>query len=326
MKVTSTVLPQRFEKYGVVIPAEWEVNFVQFPYTDEQLIEAAKDSDVIFADSMHPVSKTVIDACKNLKMIHSEGVSFDKIDTQAAKEAGVPVVNNRAVNCAPVAEHAVGLMLAGLRHTARVDYQIKNIGYKEAKSQTLTEGIREMSSQVVGLIGMGAIGKEVVARLRPWGCVINYYDPFRLPEAVEQDMGIHYVSFDELVRTSDIISVHVPVLPSTIHMLSWEQFKVMKPTALIINISRGEIIDDDALVDALETGKIFGAALDTVAPEPMPADHVLLKMSPEAKDKLTLTPHIAGMTDDAFKRMLEWTIRDIRRLENGEELVNVVNK
>ena len=324
MKIVSTVPASRFEKYGVAWPSEWDISYVDFPYTDNELICALKDADVLFVNSIHPVTAAVIQQCHGLRMIHTAGVSFDKVDVAAAQKAGIPVCNNRAVNAEAVAEHCIGLMLAGLRHTARVDHQIKTSGYADAKAQCTSEGIRELAGQEVGLIGMGVIGREVVKRLTLWGCTLRYFDVVRMPEDAELSLQLEYKPLDELLMCSDILSVHVPVTPSTMRMLGKEQFAKMRSNVLLINNSRGEIVDNMALAAALESGQIFGAALDTVDPEPLPAWHPLLHLSQAAADRLTLTPHIAGMTDQAFKRMLEWTIRDITCLEQGKIPENIV--
>ena len=325
MKIVSTVPVSRFEKYGVIWPAKRDVSYVDFPYTDDELVESTQGADVLFVNSIHPVSAAVIEQCAGLKMIHTEGVSYDKVDVAAAKRAGIMVCNNRAVNAEAVAEHCIGLMLAGLRHTARVDHQIKTQGYASAKEQCTAEGIRELSGQEIGLIGMGIIGREVAKRLLPWGCKLRYFDVVRMADDAEAALQLEYKPLEELLTCSDIISVHVPVTPGTMRMLGKEQFAKMRPTALLINNSRGEIVDNMALAAALETGQIFGAALDTVDPEPLPAWHPLLHLSQEAADRLTLTPHIAGMTDQAFRRMLEWTIQDITCLEQGQIPQNVIN-
>jgi len=177
----------------------------------------------------------------------------------------------------------------------------------------------------IGLVGIGAIGKEVVKRLKPFGCRMSYYDAFRPTPEVEKELDVTYLPFEELIRECDILSIHVPVLPDTFHMFSTEQFKAMKNSAVIVNAARGEIIDDMALAQALEAGEIGGAALDTVAPEPIPAWHPLLHLSQEAEDKLTFTPHCGGKTAEAFTRMLKWGIEDIRTIENGGKPKNIVN-
>lgn len=325
-KVLCTVIPQRFEKFGVMFPADWEIEYLDFPYTDEQMIEGAKDADFIFVNATHPVSAAVIAACPNVKLIHSEGVGYDKIDFEAAKEAGIPVCNNAGVNAGAVAEHTIGLILAGLRRTALTDRQMRTIGFAASKGQHLAEGQHEIAGLHIGLVGIGAIGREVVKRLQGWDCKISYYDVFRPTEEMEKKIGVTYLPFEELVKECDVISLHVPVFPETYHMFSTKQFKAMKSNALIVNTARGEIIDQDALAAALESGEIYGAALDTLYPEPTPQDHVLLNLSEKASEKITLTPHTGGMTDEAFTRMLVNAIANMERVLKGETPINIVNK
>ena len=325
-KVLSSVPASRFDKFDVHFPADWEIKYLDFPYTDEQMIEGAKDADFIFVNATHPVSAAVITACPNVKLIHSEGVGYDKIDFEAAKVAGIPVCNNAGTNAGAVAEHTIGLILAGLRRTALTDRQMRTIGFAASKGQHMAEGQHEIAGLHIGLVGIGAIGREVVKRLQGWDCTISYYDVFRPSEEMEKSIGVTYLPFEELVKDCDVISLHVPVFPETYHMFSTEQFKAMKSNALIVNTARGEIIDQDALAAALESGEIYGAALDTLYPEPTPQDHVLLNLSDKASEKITLTPHTGGMTDEAFTRMLVNAIANMQRVEKGETPVNIVNK
>ena len=325
IKVLSTVQRQRFEKFNVDFPQNWEINYLDPAYTDAELIEACKDADFLFIMSTHTVSTRVIRACPRLKLIHVEGVGFDKVDIQAAKELGIPVCNNRAVNDGAVAEHTIGLMLAGLRRTASSDAQIKAIGYPACQQEFMAAGQRELQSTHVGLIGMGAIGREVARRLKNWNCSISYYDAFRPAPGIEKELGVEYLELQELLQRCDIISLHVPVLPSTYHMLSTKEFEMMKPSALVVNTARGEIIDPMALADALENGKIYGAALDTLYPEPAPVYHPLLNLSPQGRKRLTLTPHVGGTTDEAFTRMLKGAIANMHRVLDGIQPIHVVN-
>ena len=197
-KVLSSVPASRFDKFDVHFPADWEVKYLDFPYTDEQMIEGAKDADFIFVNATHPVSAAVIAACPNVKLIHSEGVGYDKIDFAAAKEAGIPVCNNAGTNAGAVAEHTIGLILAGLRRTALTDRQVRTIGFAASKGQFLAEGQNELAGQHIGLVGIGAIGREVVKRLQGWGCTISYYDVFRPSEEIEKSIGVTYLPFEEL--------------------------------------------------------------------------------------------------------------------------------
>lgn len=323
--VCSTVPAARFERFGVSFPEDWTVRFVEKPYTDERILACGRDADYLLVGSVDVCSGEVIRSMPNLKLVHTEGVGFDKVDLAAAKERGIPVCNNRAVNNVSVAEHTVGLMLAGLRRTALADWQIKTQGYGKTEAAYLAQGEHEIFGQRVGLVGFGAIGREVAARLGAFGCKICYYDAFRPKPEVEQALCAEYMEQDELLRSCDIISLHVPVLPTTEGMINAKTLREMKPTALLVNTSRGEIVVNEDLAEALEQGIIYGAALDTVSPEPMPDDHPLRKLSPQAAARLTLTPHIGGKTDEAFIRMLRGAIDNFRRIENGEAPVNVVN-
>lgn len=327
-KVLSTVTPQRFERFGVKFPEGWEVTYIDFPYTDEELINKAKGCDYLLANATHPVSGAVIKANPQLKCIHSEGVAFDKIDIQTAKEMGIPVCNCRGANAGGVAEHTIALMLAGLRRIALSDERIKNEkdNYSGIKNDYLAAGVHELGGKHIGFVGMGAIAKEAVKRLQNWNVTISYYDVFRPTPEVEKQLNIDYMPFEELIKVCDIISFHVPVTPQTKHMLNAEALKTMKPNALIVNTARGEVIDQPALAKALEDGTIYGAALDVLDPDIPAADHVLLNMSEDASKKITFTPHIGGMTDEAFMTMLNTVVSNFQRVENGEQPINIVNK
>lgn len=325
MKVVSTVPRERFEQFGVAFPEKWEVVYAGFRCGDEALINDCKDADCLFITSVETIGSAVIEACPSLKLIHTEGVAFHGVDIQEAAKRNVYVCSNIAVNNASVAEHTVGLMLAGLKRVVAVDGQIHAQGYLNAQRQYRREGQHELGSMHVGLIGFGAIGREVAKRLMPFDCTVSYYDAFRPDTETEKELHVSYMDLDQLIRQCDIISLHVPLLDSTRHMLSAEQFSAMKKTALLVNTARGEIIDQDALVRALENGEIYGACLDTVYPEPAPEDLPLLNLSETASRRLIVTPHIAGTTDEAFRRMLEGAITNMKSIEKGERPIHVVN-
>lgn len=323
--VVSTVPRSRFELYHVNFPAGWPIRFLDAPYTDEALIDQCRGADFLFVGSVHPVSAKVIENAPSLQFIQTEGVGFDKVDVQAAAAVKLPVANNQGVNSGAVAEFTVGLMLAALRRMAPTDREIKAGRFEECQKAYRARGVNEMRSRRVGLIGCGAIGREVAKRLGPFGCELVYFDEYRPAPEVEKELRLTYVTLDELIRTCDVISMHVPVLPHTVNMISTPQLEMMKPSALIINASRGEVLDQAALAQALEAGRIFGAAIDTLSPEPPGADHPLLHLSPAARDRLLVTPHVAGTTDEAFMDMLRRSVANMERALAGEKLANVVN-
>ena len=325
MKVLTSIPAARFEKYGAKYPEGWEVAYVPAPITLESVKENA-DADFVFIGSVEVFDGEMMDAVPGLKLIHTEGVGYDKVDCAAAKERGILVCNNRAVNNAAVAEHTVGLMLAGLRRIPQNFRHLKKDGFIKTKKDFLAQGENEIGGKKVGFVGFGAIGKEAARRLQNFDVEILYYDAFRPSEEVEKQYHASYRELDDLCKEADIISIHVPVLPSTINMFNKERFAMMKKTALLVNTARGEIVDNEALVEALENDEIYGAALDVVYPEPMPEDHIFWSLSDKAAEKLIITTHIGGVTNEAFERMLKNGIANMERVAKGEEALNVVNK
>jgi phosphoglycerate dehydrogenase-like enzyme len=217
-------------------------------------------------------------------------------------------------------------MLAALRRTPRCDREIKTRGFAETQKEFFAEGQHELANRHIGLIGIGAIGREVARRLIFWGCKISYYDVFRPDTETESSLNLAYLPLNELLASCDIISLHVPALPETVNMLSRPQFEMMKAGVLVINTARGELINAGDLAWALETGRVYGAALDTISPEPAPSDHPLLNLSPNAERRLILTPHAGGTTDEAFTRMLKNAVANILAVESGARPVNDVSR
>ena len=323
-KVTISVPKSHFEKFGITFPEDWDAKFLNPKCTEDELIEACTGVDYLFTTSDFTVSRRVVENTA-LKMIHTEGVGFNRIDCDATKEKGIFVCNNRAVNNIAVAEHTIGLILAAQRRTALVDRQIHEIGYGACKAEYLAVGEHELYGKTLGLIGIGAIGREVAKRANAFGCNVIYYDAFPLKPEQEKELNVTQVTLDDLIRQSDIISLHVPVLDSTLHMINAERLSQMKKSAILVNTARGAIIDQLALCDALENGTIAAAALDVVDPDEAPADLNIFHLSEEGRKRLTITPHVGGMTDEAFERMLVNAIANFERCENGERPVNIVN-
>lgn len=323
IKVVCSVPESRFRQYGITYPEGWNVIYIDA--SEESMLANIKGADFLFTESMNTVSAKVIEASDKLKMIHTQGVGFNYVDVQAAAKKGVFVCNNKAVNSKCVAEHTVGLMLAGLRRTVSIDRECKKARFDEACLEYRARGSWELSDRHVGIVGFGAIGREVVKLLKPFGCKVSYFDEYRPSQEVEDEYGVAYLPIADLLKQCNIISLHVPVLPSTRMMINKETLATMQKETLLINSSRGEIIDSEALADALEKGIIYGAALDTIYPEPPAADHPLLKMSPEAMDKLILTSHVAGTSNSVFTNMLVGAINNMKRIVAGEKPINIQN-
>lgn len=326
VKVRVTCNKNIIERFGVKKPEGWDFKYINYPCSDEELVEQCKDADIVFCGPVDYFRREVIEQLDNCKLIHSLGVGFDKIDLQAAKEKGIYVCNNRAVNAAPVAELAVGHMINCLRRMPEADAKIKARGvdgFNESFKEYQVKGQNELGSRVIGLVGLGAIGKAAVGMLQAFGCKIKYYDVFR-DEKFEQEKGLEYCEYNEILKTCDIISYHVPVLDTTRDMVRKETIDLMKQDAIIINVARGEIVNNEDLAEALNNGRVF-AGLDVIAPEPPTADHPIFNLNEVGKARLSITPHIAGTTDDAFIRMSKWSYEDMEKVMRGERPNNVVN-
>ena len=326
VKVRVTCNKNIIERFGVKKPEGWDFKYINYPCSDEELVEQCKDADIVFCGPVDYFRREVIEQLDNCKLIHSLGVGFDKIDLQAAKEKGIYVCNNRAVNAAPVAELAVGHMINCLRRIPEADAKIKARGvegFNESFKEYQVKGQNELGSRVVGLVGLGAIGKAAVGMLKAFGCRIKYYDVFR-DEKFEKEQELEFCEYNEILKTCDIISYHVPVLDSTRDMVRKETIDLMKQDAIIINVARGEIVNNEDLAEALNNGKVF-AGLDVIAPEPPTADHPIFNLNEVGKARLSITPHIAGTTDDAFIRMSKWSYEDMEKVMRGERPNNVVN-
>ena len=227
-KVIALKEPKGVQRFGVEKPEGMEFDFIEWPCSDEELKEALKDADILWTGPVDFIRKDVIDSAKNLKLIQSLGVGFDKIDLEAAKANGVYVCNNRAVNAKSVAEHAVGLMLACLKKTAPNDARIKNGEFDKCFAEFKANGHKELGTRTVGLVGLGAIGKEACKYLKAFGSKVLYYDVVKADEAFEKEYDLKYCTLDELYEQCDILSYHVPVLDSTRGMVNKAAIAKMK--------------------------------------------------------------------------------------------------
>ncbi|MBR2879740.1 MAG: hypothetical protein IKC02_03605, partial [Oscillospiraceae bacterium] len=178
------------------------------------------DTEILLVDSVLPVTAKMIEAMPKLKMIQAEGVAYNKIDIEAAKAAGVFVCNNKAVNAAQVAEHSVMLILAVMHRLIEGDAQVRAGRQNETKLRFINDGLEDIIGKKIGLVGFGAIGKELAKRLLPFGCQLFYYDPFRASPEVEQEYSITYLEKEDLLSSCDVITLHVPVTPSTTNFIN----------------------------------------------------------------------------------------------------------
>lgn len=276
-----------------------------------------EQADYILA-SIHKIGPQEIDRAKDLKLIHVPATGYNHIDIEYARSRGIPVCNSAGENASTTAEFTIALMLACMRRLSMIDSRCKK---GEWHSWTWRHDQYELRDKVIGIVGGGAIGRMVLKRLQGWDCKdFLYYDPYPMPEELERQLHCRRVELDTLLRESDVVSLHCPLTAQTRGLIGREQFSLMKPNAIIVNEARGAVIDDKALVEALEEGKIWGAAIDTWEKEPLDPEDPLVKM-----EKCITTSHLGAATRETVIRCFSKGYENILRQINGEELINRVN-
>lgn len=283
------------------------------------------DAEVIFADAITPISREMMDLLPRLKMIHSEGVAFNAIDVDAAREKGIFVCNNKGCNAGSVAEHAVMLMLMALRHGVTGHRAVLEGRQHKMKEQVMVSNAPELGEQTVGLIGLGDIGTAAARLLRPFGCKLYYYTAHRRLPEVEAELGVTYLPLKELAGRCDILSLHCAVNEQTTYMVNAEFLSYVKPGAILVNTARGQLVDNLAVRRALIDGRLGGIAIDTFDPEPTPADHPLVDLPPEIADRAVFSPHLGGITGGVFRRAHRNMWNSARLLLEGQRPHFIVN-
>ena len=278
---------------------------------DEIIIERAKDADVIIITNL-PLSENVIKSLPKLKMISVAFTGVDHINLNACKEENIVVSNAPGYSTHSVAELAIGLMVNVMRNMNKCDKAVR-----DEKTRTGLIG-NEINGKTLGIIGTGSIGIRVAQIAKAFGCNLIAYSRSKAKEAKE--LGIKYVSIEELFEKSDIISLHVPHTPETEGMINANLINRMKESAIFINTARGPIVDSQALAEALNEEEIAGAGIDVFEMEPpIPGDHPLLN----AKNTV-LTPHVAFATPEAFEKRADIVFSNIKAWEKGEEINQVL--
>ncbi|TBN56056.1 phosphoglycerate dehydrogenase [Glaciihabitans arcticus] len=277
------------------------------------LLAELPEASAILIRSATNVDAEAIAVAKNLKVIARAGVGLDNVDIPAATNAGVMVVNAPTSNIISAAELTVGHILSLARHIPAAHASLAAGTWKRSKYTGV-----ELYEKTVGIIGLGRIGALITARLQAFGVNVVAYDPY-ITSARAQQLGVTLLSLEELLAQSDFISIHMPKTPETTGMISTAQFSLMKPTAFIVNVARGGLIDEDALYAAVKSGRIAGAGLDVFVNEP-PLGSPLLEL-----DNVVLTPHLGASTDEAQEKAGVSVARSVRLALGGELVPDAVN-
>jgi D-3-phosphoglycerate dehydrogenase len=277
------------------------------------LFQAVEEADALVVRSESQVTRELIEHARRLRVIARAGVGIDNVDVEAATEAGIIVLNAPGANRFSAGEHTIALMLAVARQLPEANASM-HAGKWERKRFRLFD-LRE---KTVGIVGLGRVGRVVAERLNAFGCHVIAHDPYVSAE-IFREAGVERVSYGELLGTSDIITYHVPLTDETRNFLSREAIRRLKPGAVVVNAARGEVIDHEALAEALDAGKIAGAAVDVFPEEP-------LKSSPLwGKPNVVLTPHLGGSSNEAQAAVGEMISHSVLAALRGESVPNAVN-
>ncbi len=273
--------------------------------TDTDFREA--EASVLIVTTFTRLDGEVLDRIRGLKLVQVASTGYDNVSMKDCTDRGIIVCNIPTANKESVAEHVIAMVLSFLKEIRFMDSEIR-----EGRWPTLS-GSMELKGKVFGIIGMGAIGKRLSERLIPFEVEILYNDVNRLKESEETSLGVTYASLEDLLGSSDVISLHVPLTKDTKNLISRENLALMKDNAIIINTSRGEVIDESALIDAAKK-KNIRAGLDVFSREPPEFSSEMFSM-----DNFLFSPHIAGVTMESQQRFITETVSNVLRYVQGLE-------
>ena len=260
--------------------------------SEADVIEAAGDAEILLVSWCKHVTPAVMDALPGVRLIGRWGVGYDMIDAEAATAKGIAVVNTPTYCGDEVAEHAIALLFACGRGITWSHERMR-----EGEYRIPPFSIRRMAGRTLGIIGCGRIGSKVAARAKALGLNVIAYDKYR-PDDELRAIGVEPRSFEAVLSTADFISLHTPLNPKTRHLIDADALALMQPHAMLINTSRGGVIDQEALIDTLHQGRIAAAGLDVFEEEPLAPDHPLRKL-----EHVTLTPHVAAWSEDSIDEL-----------------------
>jgi len=282
-----------------------------------EFYDAAADAEYYLGSPRTGIGNEFFRAAPRLKLVQLTSAGYDRVDVEAARKAKVPVANNGGANSVAVAEHAVMLMLAVLKKL--VWHHNNVVAGKWRTGDFAATRTYEVEGKRLGIVGLGNIGKKVARRVQGFDMDVRYFDILRLTEDQEDALGVRFMLFTELLRTSDVVTLHVPLNDVTRKMMSTREFAMMKRTAVVINTCRGPVVDEAALHHALTSGTIAAAGLDVLVEEPAAPNHPLFSLP-----NVTLSPHSAGPTWDNWTKAYRNGFDNIQRMEAGRAPLWVV--
>lgn len=296
------------------LPPSFQVSFVK-DYSDEAAISALSEADFALV-ATHPMPARLIKSGRELRMIQHQGVGYDKTDVKFAKRQGVTVALCPEGTVRGVAEHVFLLILAIYKQILQADLSVRR---GEWRQFSLRANSFELAGKRLGILGLGRIGEAIARRAVSFEAEVNYFDIKRRSRDEEEKLGVTFKPFTELLAVSDILSLHLPLTPETFHIIDSGALRFMRAGSILINTARGGLVDRQALVKALQDGRLGGAGLDVFETEPPDPDDPLLRIP-----NVVLTPHIAAGTRDALIDKMDAAFANMIRVTRGEQPRHIV--
>lgn len=311
-----------FQRVGASVPDTFTITY-RAP-DDPELPALMKQARALVIPAVGPKLPAALFEGSSVELVQVTGAGVDRVDESALKRLGIAVANVPGGSNSAVAEYAVTHASLLLRRFAWSDQEIRAGSYEAFRKRMLADNLGGLEGALAGIVGLGVIGMAVAQAFHRAGCRIAYFDP--APRDVQAVDGVEAqsMSFDELLRAADVVTLHVPLLPATRGMVGARELALMKPGAVLVNAARGGIVDEAALAERLKSGQLGGAAVDVYSVEPPTTDNPLLKLDGEARRRLILTPHIAGVTRQSFAHLFREAWANVGRVLKGEAPANRV--
>jgi len=312
-----------FQRAGVAPPASLAVNYRAVD--DPQLAAHVRSARALVIPAVGPKLAGPLFEGGAVKLVQVTGAGVDRLDEAALKKLGIAVANVPGGSNSAVAEYVLAAAIVLLRRLAWADAEIRNANYVSFRGRMIADNLPGLEGLTVGLVGLGTVGLAVAEAFHRFGCRIVYHDPAPRDAQAAGRVGARAAPLDELLRSADIVTLHVPLLPQTRSLIGVRQFALMKPGAVLIQASRGGVVNEEALITHLNSGRLGGAAVDVYATEPPDPGNPLFALEGEAARRVLFTPHIAGVTRQSSATLFREAWANVERvLVKGESPLNRV--
>lgn len=311
-----------FTRVGVTPPKN--INIAYRKPDDADVPALMKQARAVVMPAVGPKLPAALFEGTSLKVVQITGAGVDRLDEGALKKLGIPVANVPGGSNSALAEYTTACASVLLRRFAWSDAEIKKGNYVAFRNRMMADNLAGIDGATVGVVGMGVIGMAVAEAFHRIGCNIVYFDPVLKDKSKADAMKARSLSLNELLKTADVVTLHVPLMAATTNLISAAQLALMKKEAVLINGARGGVVDEAALAQALKDNRIAGAAVDVYSIEPVTADNPLLKLEGEAASRLLLTPHVAGVTRQSAAFLFKVSWENVQNVLNGSAVAHRV--